>query len=156
MRRVRTGSERGATSVEFALVVPLFFVLIGITAYFAWQMFVESQLERAAQRAARYAAIPTVNGAYAYGQCEVLDEVNRRLASDAVDTTDVVVRDQNGTLLQAACPGAPAATRPRGYVRVRVTRELDNPFASLMTTLLRREDPITLSGSGEARVEDPV
>lgn len=147
--------ERGATSVEFALVVPLFFVLIGIAAYFAWQLFTEAQLERAAQRAARYAAIPTTEGGYAYQHCEVVDEVNRRLSAD-VDPANVEVRDADGVVAGTTCPSTDAAGTPRGYVRVRVTRELDNPFSTMLTFLMGRQKPITLTGSGEARVEDPT
>jgi hypothetical protein len=151
-----TRDERGSTAVEFALVVPLFFALIGITAYFGWQMFTEAQLERAAQRAARYAAIPTTEGAYAYRQCDVVEEVNRRLSGSEVDSANVAVRDADGALAPNACPNGDVAGRPRGYVRVRVTHELDNPFSSLMTTLLNRQKPLTITGSGEARVEDPT
>ena len=148
--------ERGTASVEFALVVPIFLTLVGVCAYFAWQTFVESQLERAAQRAARYAAVPTTAGGYAFRQCDVVDEVNRRLSSHDVDSAHVEVRDADGALAQTACPNADAAETPTGWVRVRVTHTLDNPFADLLTALLSREDPITLSGSGEARVEDPT
>lgn len=147
--------DRGATSVEFALVVPLFFVLIGIAAYFAWQMFTEAQLERAAQRAARYAAVPTTEGGYAYRQCDVVDEINRRLSTD-VESANVVVRDADGTVAGTACPGSEVAGTPRGYVRVRVSRELDNPFSTMLTFLMGRQKPITLTGSGEVRVEDPT
>jgi len=151
-----TRDERGSTAVEFALVVPLFFALIGIAAYFGWQMFTEAQLERAAQRAARYAAVPTTDGTYAFRQCDVVEEVNRRLSGHEVDSANVEVRDADATLAATACPGGDPAGRPRGYVRVRVTHELDNPFASLMTTLLNRQKPLTITGSGEARVEDPT
>ena len=152
----RPRGERGATSVEFALVVPLFLVLIGAAAFFAWHVYTEAQLERAAQRAARYAAVPTTEGGYAYRQCDVVDELNRRLSTTSLGSPNVVVRDATGTLPQAACPDGSAAGVPRGYVRVRVTRELDNPFASLLTSLMGRERPLTVSGSGEARVEDPT
>jgi Flp pilus assembly protein TadG len=142
-------------SVEFALVVPLFFFLVGVAAYFAWQTFAEAQLERAAQRAARYAAIPTTTGGYAYRQCDVVDEVNRRLAED-VAPTEVEVRDSTGALAQGTCPHGDVAGTPRDYVRVRVTHELDNPFSRLLELVARKQSPITLSGSGEARVEDPT
>jgi Flp pilus assembly protein TadG len=145
--------ERGAVAVEFALVVPLFLVLVGAAAYFAWHLYVESQLERAAQRAARYAAVPTTDGTYAYRQCDVVDELNRRLSTTSVQTANVEVRDAAGALAQTACPGSETAARPTGYVRVRVERELDNPFASVVSTLLGRQR-LTLSGSGEARVEE--
>lgn len=149
--------ERGTATVEFALVVPIFLVLIGICGYFAWQTFVEAQLERAAQRAARYAAVPTTDGGYAFRQCDVVDEVNRRLSANAVDSAHVEVSDANGALVQSPCPdGTTVAEAPTGWVRVRVTHTLDNPFADLLTALLNRQGPITLSGSGEARVEDPT
>jgi hypothetical protein len=150
---VRRG-DRGATTVEFALVVPLFFVLIGITAFFAWQLFTEAQLERAAQRAARYAAVPTTEGGYAYRHCDLVDSVNDHLHSFDVPATAVEVNDADGALAPTACPSATVAGRPRGYVHVRVTHELDNPFADVLTFLLARQHPLTITGSGEARVED--
>lgn len=146
--------ESGAVAVEFALVVPLLFALVGATAFFAWHVYVGAQLERAAQRAARYAAVPTTDGAYAYRQCDVVDELNRRLMTTSVETAHVEVRDAAGALAATACPGSEAAGRPNGYVRVRVTRELDNPFTSLVSVLLGRERPFVLTGSGEARVEE--
>ncbi len=56
-RRLRRGDD-GVTTVEFALVFPLFFLLIGIGFYFAWIFYVQSQVDAAADRAARYAAVP--------------------------------------------------------------------------------------------------
>lgn len=140
-------------SVEFALVVPIFFVLVGIAAWIAWEMFTEAQLDRAAQRAARYAAIPTTDGTYAYSQCAVVDELNRRLSVD-VTSSNVTVRDAGGTITATSCPDR--ATNPRGYVRVRVTRELDNPFTRVLTVLVGRTKPFAITGSGDARVEDPT
>ena len=153
MRRVPTRSDRGATSVEFALVVPVFLALIGISGYFAWQMFSEAELNRAAQRAARFAAVPTTQSGHAYRQCDVVDVVNDHLSSFEVDSTAVLVSDSAGALAQQPCPNADPAARPNGYVRVRVTRVLDNPFTDVIGFLTRRPT-ITLTGSGEARVED--
>jgi Flp pilus assembly protein TadG len=152
----RSRRDRGAASVEFALVVPVFLVLVGIAGYFAWQLFTEAQLERAAQRAARYAAVPTTEGGYAYRQCDVVGAVNRQLSAFTATSANVAVRDASGPLAQSACPNGDPAGRPNGWVRVRVTRVLDNPFSDLLTFLLRRPGPITLTGSGEARVEDPT
>jgi hypothetical protein len=148
--------DRGATAVEFALVVPLFFVLIGIAGYFAWELFTQAQLDRAAQRAARYAAIPTTEGTYAFGQCDVVTNLNEHLSSMTVPSSGVEVTDRAGALPPATCPGGPAATTPRGFVRVRVRYELDNPFSDVLTFLLQRPDPLVITGSGEARVEDPT
>lgn len=153
---VTSRSERGSTSVEFALVVPLFLALTAVIGYFAWQLFVESQLERAAQRAARYAAVPTTEGGYAFEHCAVVAQVNAKLSALDVTAGSVEVRDADGVLPAATCPGGAPAERPSGYVRVRVTHVLDNPFAELLTILLDRPGPMTITGSGEARVEDPT
>ena len=151
---MRSG-DRGAVAVEFALVVPIFFVLIGIAMWVAWQMFVESQLDHAAARAARYAAIPTTDGTYAYRQCDVVDELNRRLSNN-VDSSNVTVKDSSGTLAAASCPGPEPAGTPHGTVTVTVTRQLDNPFTNVIAFFTGRTKPLAVSGSGEARVEDPT
>lgn len=148
--------DRGAASAEFALVVPLFLVLVGIGAYFAWQAFAASQLERAAQRAARHAAVPTTEGAYAYRHCDVVDVVDSHLTSMTVDAGKVEVRDADAVLPSVSCPSGDSAARPRGYVRVRVTHELRNPFSEALGFMLRRPGPLTITASGEARVEDPT
>lgn len=146
--------DRGATTVEFALVVPVFLLLVGISGYFAWQMYSAAELDRAAQRAARFAAVPTTQSGHTYRQCDVLDVVNNRLSSVRVGSADVRVSDASGALPQSTCPNTEPATRPRGYVRVRVTRVLNNPFTDVLRFISGRPDPITLTGSGEARVED--
>lgn len=148
--------DRGASSVEFALVVPLLFVLLGVVGFFAWQMYTASQLQRAAQRAARYAAVPTTDGTYAYRHCDVVDAVNDHLTSMSVDAANVAVTDANAPLTAVSCPSADTAGRPRGYVQVRVTRVLDNPFSNLFAALFGGPGPMTISGSGEARVEDAL
>jgi Flp pilus assembly protein TadG len=157
MTPTRARAEAGAASVEFALVVPVLLLLVAIAGYFAWQMFTEASLERAAQRAARYAAVPTTEGAYAYRQCDVVADLNSQLTAFSVDSAGVTVSDSTGTALpHSTCPSTDVATRPRGWVRVRVTHTLDNPFASLLGVVTRRPGPIVLTGSGEARVEDPT
>lgn len=148
--------DRGAASAEFALVVPLFFLLIGIAAYFAWQAYTSAQLERAAQRAARYAAVPTTEGRYAYRHCDVVDSVASHLSTAELDPATVSVRDADAALPAVPCPSGDVAGRPRGYVRVRITHELDNPFSAVVGFLLRKPGNMTLTASGEARVEDPT
>lgn len=148
--------ETGAASVEFALVVPLFFLLIGMTAYFAWTVYAQSQLDRAAQRAARHAAVPTSAGAYAFRHCDVVETVNTHLTSFSVDAAGVSVKDADNNVVAVSCPSTDPAARPRGFVRVRVTHELDNPFSQLASFFLGRRGPLTISGSGEARVEDAL
>jgi Flp pilus assembly protein TadG len=54
----RLRSDEGVTTVEFALVLPIFIFLVGIATYFGWMFYVQAQVDRAADRAARYAAVP--------------------------------------------------------------------------------------------------
>ncbi|MCU1600675.1 MAG: hypothetical protein JWO22_1384 [Frankiales bacterium] len=58
MSRRRLRGDDGVTTVEFALVFPLFVLLMGIGFYFAWLFYVQSQVDSAADRAARFAAVP--------------------------------------------------------------------------------------------------
>ncbi|HVF06334.1 MAG TPA: TadE family protein [Frankiaceae bacterium] len=146
--------DSGAASVEFALVVPLFVFLVGVAGFFAWHVYTESQLERAAQRAARYAAVPATDGTYAYRHCDVVAAVNDHLPASEVAPAGVAVNDAAGALPATTCPDTGAPARPRGYVHVRVTHVLDNPFSNVLSALLGRPDPMTITGSGEARVED--
>jgi Flp pilus assembly protein TadG len=148
--------DRGATTVEFALVVPLFLLLVGMASYFAWRLYTESQLERAAQRAARNAAIPTSDGTYSYRHCDMVDVVNKHLSSFTIPADAVTVSDGATTLPRTACPDPGAAGRPSGLVRVRVTHLVDNPFTEIVGLLTRRPGTMTISGTGEARVEDPT
>ena len=146
--------ESGAVSVEFALVVPIFLVIVGMGAFFAWRLFTESQLERAAQRAARHAAVPTSEGAYAYQHCALVDVVNAHLSAFTVAPDSVTVSDDSEDLPATPCPDSAPGGRPHGVVRVRVTHEVGNPFSWLVGMLTDRPGTMHLSGSGEARVED--
>ena len=57
MRRHRKLSRRGQSLVEFALVAPLLFVLLGVIFTFGVAVFYQQQLNNAAREAARYASI---------------------------------------------------------------------------------------------------
>jgi len=57
MRRHRRRSRRGQSLVEFALVAPLLFLLLGGIFTFGLGVFYQQQLNNAAREAARYASI---------------------------------------------------------------------------------------------------
>lgn len=57
MRRARLRGERGTTLVEFAFVAPVLIATIGAAMFAAHIYEVSSDLQRAAERAARYAAV---------------------------------------------------------------------------------------------------
>lgn len=152
MRR-RTGGDlakdRGATTVEFALVLPIFLSVVAMAAFFGWHVYVQAQVERAAGRAARYAAVPTTTGAYAFCPSAVLTTVNAALVSQDATSAEVTVADSAGTLAAgAACTGT-----PRGYVRVTVSHEFTNPFSSLIGWFTPGSGSVTLRGTGQASVE---
>ena len=147
MRRRR--GDAGVTTVEFALVLPVFLSLMGVGAYFGWYVYVNGQLERAAGRAARYAAVPTTTGAYAFCPSSVLTVVNDNLVSERATSADVTVRDSAG----AVAASAPCTGVPKGWVRVTVSHSFRNPFTSLVATITPISGTITLVGTGQAAVE---
>jgi Flp pilus assembly protein TadG len=148
--RRRRGDE-GATVVEFALVVPVFLAVIGVGAYFGWYVYVNGQLERAAGRAARYAAVPTTTGSYAFCPSSVLSTVNANLVSELATSSEITVEDSAGVLAATApCTGV-----PKGWVRVTVAHSFSNPFTSLVAWITPTSGTITLTGTGQAPVESP-
>lgn len=149
MRRPR--GDAGATSVELALVLPVFLVVMGVGAYFGWWVYVNGQLERAAGRAARFAAVPTTSGSYAFCPSAVLGTVNANLVSERAAASDITVQDQVGTL----AAGAPCTGTPRGWVRVTVAHTFTNPFTELVGALTPAPSSVTLTGSAQAPVEAP-
>lgn len=149
MRR-RRGDE-GATVVEFALVLPVFLAVIGVGAFFGWYVYVNGQLERAAGRAARYAAVPTTTGTYAFCPSSVLPTVNANLVSERATSGELTVQDSVGTL----AANAPCTVVPKGWVRVTVAHSFSNPFTSLVAAITPVSGTITLTGTGQAPVEAP-
>jgi Flp pilus assembly protein TadG len=148
--RRRRGDE-GSTVVEFALVLPVFLTVMGVGAYFGWYVYVNGQLERAAGRAARYAAVPTTTGGYAFCPSGVLTTVNANLVTERAASADVTVQDSAGVL----AANAPCTGVPKGWVRVTVSHSFSNPFTSLVAAITPVSSTITLVGTGQAPVESP-
>ncbi len=149
MKRPR--GDEGVTTVEFALVLPVFLTVMGVGAYFGWYVYVNGQLERAAGRAARYAAVPTTTGAYAFCPSGVLTTVNANLVSETATSAEVTVQDSAG----AVAANAPCTGVPKGWVRVTVAHSFSNPFTSLVAAITPISSTITLTGTGQHPVETP-
>lgn len=146
----RPSGDRGATSVEFALVLPLFIGVVAIGAFFGWLFYTQAQVDRAAQRAARFAAVPTTSGTYDYCHASVAAQVAADMVSAQVAPAEVEVRDR----VEALSAGAPCSgTRPQGYVRVTVAHAFSNPFTGIVSLLTPLSGTFTVRGSGQARVE---
>lgn len=123
-------SERGATAVEFALVLPLLLGLIGMALTGSLAFTYDALVHRGAEYAAREAAVPV--GLYERTYATE-DEVVAAAATGAIllqPTTVTVV-----------C--APSPCHEGGQVTVRVSYDWDNPAAGLLSAL-------TGGGTGEA------
>ena len=149
-RSARRTSDEGVTTVEFALVLPLFVFLIGVATYFGWMFFQQTQLDRAANRAARYAAVLQTDGRTGFCSDLVLASINADLAASSVTT--VTVSDGRGNIAGPSTGGVCTAV-PLGYVKVSITHNVKNPFAAVLTVFTSGNDDLVLSGSGQVRVE---
>ncbi len=148
---MRRRGDDGVSTVEFALVLPIFLILISIGAFFAWNAYEQTQVDRAASRAARFAAVPTTAGTYEYCPGKVLDRLNDDMFSGDLTAGEVTVTTRGGTV--SAGLACPTATPPDGYVRVSVDHTITNPFFGFLGTVTGTSGTFTLSGSGQARVE---
>lgn len=160
----RPREDSGVTTVEFALVFPMFILLVGIGFYFSWIYYTQTQVDRAANRAARYAAVPTSDGSYAFCESKVVDLVNSDLFSGSVtmpvaspaaavqdpSTYDVQVSDGTGTI-RADAPCA----KPNGYVKIQIQKDFTNPFSIILAPFTGTSSSLTVTGTGRARVETP-
>ena len=59
--RLRSLDRRGASAVEFALVLPLLMVLLTGIIQFGWVFFIQFSMENAAREGARQLAVGAVN-----------------------------------------------------------------------------------------------
>ena len=147
---MKSTSDDGVAAVELALVFPLFIGVVAIGAFFGWLFYTQAQVDRAAQRAARFAAVPTTAGAYDYCHSTVLARVSADMVSARVAPSELEVRDRAAALT----PGAPCSgTRPTGYVRVTIAHAFTNPFTPIVSMLTPMSGTFTVRGSGQARVE---
>ena len=115
-RRFFSDDERGATLVEFALIMPLLLLLIFGIAEFGRFIAVATEVETASRDAARYGSAvgPSVNGIPRYTDCDEIRNAARQLAIlvTLADTDiDISYDEGPGTAVIATCPaGTPPAS----------------------------------------------
>lgn len=169
MRALPQRDDEGVTTVEFALVLPIFIFLVGIAFYFSWAFYVQSQVDRAADRAARYAAVAysstsvqtitdsttglsypktVTTTTYSYCVDKIVDKVNSDLVTGKISSTDVAVSDGSG----AKAVGT-ACSKPNGFVKVQVTKDFTNPFNFIIAPFSGTNSSLRVVGTGRARVE---
>jgi len=127
--RDRLRHERGATAVEFAMIVPILLVLVLGIAEFGHAFQVQGTLSAAAREGARVMALQNDQAAA------------RAAVRSAAPTLDPAITNAQIVVTPAACP-----TTTTGAATVRVTVEYPMPF---LTDFFGAD--IELSGTGVMR-----
>jgi len=129
--------QYGISTVEFALVAAVLFVLIFAVIEVARAFFVAAALDEATRRGARMAAVcpindPAIAQAAAFGNSVIPD----------LDATDIVVEYLDDTATIVASPDTAAGFRTIRFVRVRVVgyqHQMFIPFAIALTPFFMPE-----------------
>ena len=144
-------TERGASAVEFALVVPILIgIMIGIVN-FGFVLAQQISLNNAARQAARYAVVdgPTCGQVQAEGQ----DSAATVGMTASQVPTPVITRGQGGTYSSAPCPKPCAASTPGDSIKITMTRTgSSNPWVISFPPFNVLPAP-TLVGTGVMRCE---
>ena len=157
MKRLR--SDEGSALVEFALVLPLFIVVLIGSITFIWVLGARSAVSGAARDGARYASIQhdwldcaetgPCNTSYPTPE-EVLAYVQDRAGVFGVDSVCMIVGNESAT---NTCSTEPATTEPyrNEVITVTATRELPNIFGSFASIF--GADKVSYTTSAVARAE---
>lgn len=133
--------------VEVVLVLPLLIGIVLLGALFGWWSHTQAEVDRAAQRAARYAAVPHIaDRAYDFCHPKVLAVVNEDLQTSPVGNVRLDVRDDAG-------PAGDVCSAPRGRVSVTISHTVENPFTPLVRLIMPAPGTITVTATGRAPVE---
>ena len=98
-RQAKSANRRGAAAVEFAIVGPIFFLLLLVSIEFSRMNVIRHTADQAAYEAARQAMVPGATAAEAVAEAtKVLDIVGARNPTIVIDppviddeTTEIVV-----------------------------------------------------------------
>jgi Flp pilus assembly protein TadG len=119
--RLRT-EQRGATVLEFALVLPVFLGVAGLVLFGAWLGVSKAILDHGAREGAKYAAMPSSVDLRSYpGDAEVTAEIER--STPLLSPTGVTVLS-----------GAGGQSRNAPFT-VRVSYQVPNPLFPLFAPL---------------------
>ncbi len=160
--------DRGASAVEMAVIAPVLFGCIGL-GFFAAQIYeVKSDLQRTAQRTARYSAIRCdYRGNYAAGSgCATGDY---RSAAELVTFADdrfnhpgtfadisagtCALGSNEAVLCRTFDPSSPAGPASNQRVRVVLKYRHETPLAPFLRAINVDDALVDLEGRGEATVE---
>ena len=122
--------QKGLSTVEFALVALVLFMMIFAVIEVGRAFFVASALDEASRRGARMAAVCPVNDP-AIAQAAAFNNA----VIPALDAGDIVVEYLDGAGANVGAPGTAAGFRLIRYVRVRVVGYQHQMFIPLLTVL---------------------
>ncbi len=122
--------QHGLSTVEFALVAAVLFMLILAVIEVGRGFFVASALDEASRRGARMAAVCPVNDPAIFQAAAF----NNALIPD-LDASDIVVEYLDGAGANVGAPGTAAGFRLIRYVRVRVVGYQHQMFIPFVTAL---------------------
>ena len=128
-------------------MLPLFVAIVVVGAYFGWSSHTQAEVDGAAQRAARYAAVPHVaDGTYDFCHPNVQGLVNSDLQTGAVEVARLDVRDDLG-------PAGALCSVPQGGVSVTISHTVENPFTPIVRLFMPVSGTVTVTGTARAPVE---
>ena len=165
----RLSGERGGSMVEFAILAPVLFAVVGLTMFSAYAYQVRSELQRAASRVATYgttkcdyrgsypAGSGCANGGSYRNEAELV-----AYAKTQFQNIDFVADDSNCTLgnrLAVLCrtvdANVPGASDPQVNQRMRIVLlyKWDTPVSGLLRAVGPASSIVNLEAHGEATVE---
>lgn len=164
----RFTGERGASVVEMSLLAPILFGCIGLALFAAHIYEVKSDLQRAAQNAARYGAIrcdyrgnyPATSGC-ATGDYRSTAELVAHAQDDFGHGTTLVDKStgpcdlgsDEAVICRTFDPATPAGPVSNQRVRVVLKYRYDSPLAPFLRAINVDDVLVDLEGRGEATVE---
>ena len=167
MRRMR--SESGGATVEFAILAPVFFAVVGLAMFSAYAYQVRSDLQRAASRVATYGSVKCdYRGTYSAGS-GCLNGGSHRTEAELVayaktqfQNVDFIADDAHctlGTRQAVLCRtvdgNVPGASDPQANQRMRIVLlyKWDTPMSGLLRAVGPTSSIVNLEAHGEATVE---
>jgi hypothetical protein len=160
-------NQRGSSIVEFGILAPVFFGVVGLAMFTAHIYEVRSDLERAAQRTAVYGAVrcdprgsygagsgcvPSGNGHH--NDSEMLTYAKTQFDNgDFVDSSSCSLADGDAVYCRTYSPDPPSGPVANQRVTVRLKYRYDTPAAPFLRLLGLGSTLVDLDGRGEATVE---
>lgn len=162
-------NQRGAALVEFSIIAPVFFGILGLAMFMAHIYEVRSDLQRTAERTAIFGASQCdFRGSYPAGsgcatgatypsEADMLAYAGKEFSGGG----KVTFASAAGTCAHGATPvmcttydpSPPAGPVPNHRMRVQLLYEYDTPLAPFMRLIGLDDNLVEMTGRGEATVE---